>query len=420
MATSKIGTQTAEVGSMAPGVNNRLPPTKLGRVNPDRSRSTFLAVGDNIDVNGRSMLQRRRGYALATSGAAAHSVWGDETEGYCAIGNDLVHLEPAGTGLLPTSVVSGLPELAPISYARMPDGDVVWSNAQRIGRLRGSSSLPLATPRPAVAPSVAAIAGSLPPGRYQLAFTELGPVGESGSTSPVAVTLPANGGLRITGLGQNTMVYMTGPNGDVFTGTFADAGDIVSLSNNGPVLRSLLLADMPAGNVVRHYNGSLLVAVGNLLCFSEPYYYGLFSPSKGYIPFPADITVVEPCVAGVFVCADRTYWLPGGLLDTSPVPVLPYGALPGSGGSMLTPDGEGTVQAFWLSQRGLVIGSPNGTATNVQENALKFGPARAGATLFREQEGVNHIICARQEPARPMGAAAGYFSVETIVKGTEQ
>lgn len=411
--------RSINLGSFAPGVNNRLPPTQLGRTLPDRSKATFLSAGENIDLNGRGYLQRRRGTTLALSGASAHSVWGDETEGYCAIGNDLLHLEPTPSGLTPTTVLSGLPEMAPISYQRMPDGDVVWSNGQHIGRLRGTTAPPLATPRPVVVPTVSAIAGALPAGRYQVALTELGPLGESGSTPPVALTLPANSGIRITGLGAGTQVYMTGPNGDIFNATATDVGDILALTNTGPELRSLLLADMPAGSIVRHYKGSLLVAVGSALVFSEPYYYGLFSPSKGFIPFPAPITVVQPCEAGVFVCADRTYWLAGGLLDTAPVVVLPYGGLQGSGGEVPTPDGQGTQQAFWLSPRGLVIGTPDGAATNVQENALKFGAARAGATLLREQDGAHHILCARQEPARPIGAAKGSFAVETIVKETD-
>ncbi|NDZ11488.1 hypothetical protein C7T35_01420 [Variovorax sp. WS11] len=412
---------TGKLGSMSPGVNNRLEPTQLGRTLPDRSKATYLYAGENIDITGRGYLKRRRGFTLAQSGTAAHSVWGDETEGYLAIGNDLLHLQPDGDDLVPTSVLDDLPELAAISYVRMPDGDVIWSNARRIGRLRGASALPLATPRPSVSPSVSLIAGALPPGRYQLAFTEVGALGESGSTVPVAVEVPENGGIRVTGLGAGTLVYMTGPNGSVFNATFTDAGDIVTLANNGPTLRSLLLADMPAGQVLRHYKGSLLVAAGRLLCFSEPYYYGLFNPSKGYIPFPAPITVVEPCESGVFVCADRTYWLAGGLLDTSPVAVLPYGGLQGSGGSVRTADGADAVtQAFWLSPRGLVIGTPSGNASNVQEHALKFGAARAGATLFREQDGAHHILAARQEAARPAAAAAdAFFPVETIVKDTD-
>lgn len=410
--------RTVNLGTML-GLNNRLSISRLGVAQPRGAEQTYLSAADNVDLKADGFLRRRRGFALALSGAAWHSVWGDETEGYAGVSNDLLHLLPVSVGLVPTSVLSDLPELAPISFARMPDGDVVWSNGHRIGRLRGASALPLATPRPAVVPTVSVIAGALPGGRYQMAFTDVGPLGESGSTPPIAITLPDGGGIRIAGLGPSTRVYMTGPNGSAFNATTSDAGDIVTLANDGAALRSLLLADMPPGSIVRHYKGSLLVAAGPALIISEPYYYGLFSPSKGYIPFPAPITVVEPCETGVFVCADRTYWLAGGLLDTAPAVVLPYGGLQGSGGTMRTTDGKGTQQACWLSPRGLVIGAPDGSATNVQEHALKFGAARAGATLFREQDGAHHILCARQEPARPLGAAQGFFAVDNIVKETD-
>ena len=63
-------------------------------------------------------------------------------------------------------------------------------------------------------------------------------------------------------------------------------------------------------------------------------------------------------------------------------------------------------------------GNGNG-AVAVQESALKFGNARAGATLFREQDGANQILAARQQPARAIGAAQGSPIIESIVKGTQ-
>ncbi|BEP34342.1 hypothetical protein GmRootV59_13160 [Variovorax sp. V59] len=412
--------RAVKLGSMAPGLNNRLPPTQLARTLPDRSKATFLYAGENIDITGRGYLKRREGFAAERRAPATHSVWGDETEGYCAAGNDLLHLVPTESGLAASVVLSGLPELQPISYARMPDGDVIWSNGFDIGRLRGASALLLGTLRPAVAPGAALTTGALAKGRYQVAFTELGPLGESGSTVPVVVDVPADGGgIALSGQGPDTQVYVTGPNGSIFNRIDTD-GDIVSLANTGAPLADLMMADMPPGSIVRHYKGSLLVANGPYLFFSEPYYYALYKPSKGYIPFPAPITVVEPCETGVFVCADRAYWLAGALLDTQPAVVQPYGGLPGSGGSMRTSDGDqATTMAFWLSPRGLVIGTPNGAAANVQESALKFGAASAGATLFREQDGANHILAARQDAARPFAASAAFPAIESIVKGTE-
>ncbi|HZX86379.1 MAG TPA: hypothetical protein VFF19_22600, partial [Reyranella sp.] len=241
-----------------------------------------------------------------------------------------------------------------------------------------------------------------------------------GSTIPLVLEMPEDGGIRIVGLGPDTMTYLTGPNGSVFTGVLPDGGDIVSLAATGPHLRTLLLDDMPVGQVVRHYKGSLLVARGNVLHISEPYYYGLTNSTRRYIAFKGPITVVEPCETGVFVCADQTYWLPGGLDDTQQVTVLRYGALLGSGGHMVTTDGNSqALQVFWLSQRGLVIGSSDGSAVNVQEKALKFGAARAGATLFREQDGAHHILACRQDVAQATTISDSFASMESIVKGTQ-
>ena len=77
------------------------------------------------------------------------------------------------------------------------------------------------------------------------------------------------------------------------------------------------------------------MARGRWLYVSEPYRYGLYNARRGFIPFPSEITVVQPCEDGVYVCADKTYWLPGDPLATTPVVLLPYGALLGSA----TPEG---------------------------------------------------------------------------------
>lgn len=410
--------ETVKLGSMSLGVNNRLPPTQLGRTLPDRSPATYLSAGDNVDLTGRGYLRRRAGSTLQQAGVAAHSVWGDGDEGYMAVGNTLVHLEGVGDSLLSTVVISGLPELARISYERMPDGDVAWSNGFTIGRLRGSVARPLVTLRPSVVPAITLTSGALPEGRYQMAFTAIANGIESGSTTPIQIDVPENGGIAMAGLSPGVRVYMTGPNGAVFN-HIEVVDEIVTLTNTGTELRSLMLADMPPGQVVRWYRGSLLVANGPALCLSEPYVPGLMNASKGYILFPAPITVVEPCEGGVFVCADRTYWLAGALLDAQPVVVLQYGGLLGSGSRMPTNDGDASGQRVcWLSPRGLVVGGSDGSVAAVQEKALKFGRADSGATLFRERDGANRVIATRQNAARPLTAALAFAPMETIVKDT--
>lgn len=147
---------------------------------------------------------------------------------------------------------------------------------------------------------------------------------------------------------------------------------------------------MPAGGSLCHYRGQLLVASGSFLFISEPYRYHSHKPHRGFIPFPAPITVIAPCEDGVFVCADKTYWLGGDLFDGAAVTVAQLGALKNS----LVLDNEYSV-AYWQSPKGLVIGAAGGQIKFPQDAAMDFEPSPAGATWLREREGQKYLVATR-------------------------
>lgn len=151
-------------------------------------------------------------------------------------------------------------------------------------------------------------------------------------------------------------------------------------------------AAMPAGSCLAHYRGQLLVASGTFLYISEPFQYNTRKLHRGFIPFPAPITVIAPCEDGVFICADKTYWLGGDLLEGAPVVVSLLSALKNS----LVLDNERAV-AYWQSQKGLVIGTAGGQIKFPQDEALDFEPAKAGVTWLRERDGQKYVIAARQK-----------------------
>lgn len=401
--------RSVNLGSFSPGVNNRVGPTQLRTVLSDNRTATYLYAADNVDLSDMGRARRRRGFTRSNAAAGCHSLWSDDRGAYGVMAGNLVALEPSPTGLTPTVLRGDMP-LRYTSFARAPDGNVYWSNGIDIGRIADGVAGPLVTASPAAVPSVTLIAGALPPGRYQFAFTVLGTAGESASTTPVAVTLPAAGGIQLGAMQAGTQVYMTGPNGSVFNRTDGSTA-IVALANNGAPCPTLLLAEMPAGQIVREHLGSLLSAAGAVLYISEPYYYGLCNPSRGFIPFPAPITVVEPCETGVFVCADKTYWLPGALDATKPEVVAPYGGLLGSGGSNPT-----TEQVYWQSPRGLVLGSPTGKVSAVQDEVLSFGASPNGASLYREVDGQSHFVTSRFAALPAVLAAQHYLTAETTRK----
>lgn len=366
------------------GLNNRLPFTQMQVSLGRGATAEWLRVAQNIDLTQSGFFRSRQGFVPSVAGAW-HSLWSDDQDAYGVCDGDLTHTNHRT--MARTVVLAGV-GASRVSYARLPDGLVYWTNGTRIGRMAGSVARALVTPTPNPVPVVTATTGGLPPGRYQVCFTALGPDGESASTEPRQVLLPNGGGLSFSGLSADTRIYATGPDGEVFNEIAP--GDYLSLANDGAPCDSFMLDTLPAGDALAHYLGSLLVARGRWLYISEPYRYGLFNVGRGFIPFPAPISIVQPCENGVYVCADKTYWLPGDPLNTTPVVVLPYGALPGSAAF-----DKREQTAYWQGGQGAVIAKPGGAIAVPQDEALTFQPAESGFTWVREQAGDKHLITTR-------------------------
>lgn len=384
-----------KLASFAPGVNNRLAPTQLDTVGENRTSATYLVRADNVDLSAEGRARRRRGTTLSLAGRA-HSLWGDE-RGQCAVlDGNLVSLALSGSTLTPTTIRPGMSG-RPVSYSRGADGEVYWSDQIDIRRISAGVDRPVTTPSLAREPDVTVVQGALRAGQYMLAFTAMSQDGESGSTTPMFVDVPDGGGLLISALpGTPTRVYVSGPNGEVPTLQFVTSATDATVAvhrADGIRCQTLLNSPMPAGQIVRHFLGRMLVASGSILFISEPYNYGIYDGASGYIPFPEPITVVEPTSGGVYVVADMTYFFP--TLSGGPEVALAYGALAGSGGY-----DRRTKTAYWMSVKGLVVADPDGRAKNIQEHALTFGGASRAATLYREADGMRHLLttCADVRP----------------------
>lgn len=366
------------------GLNNRLAPTRMLV-----EAGAFLRGARNVELTADGLLRSRAGYVVAAAGGF-HSAWADGRDAYAVKNDDLVHIDGR---LVQWVAVPGVGN-ARVSYVRAPDGFVYWTNGERIGRLQGATAREIVTPMPNPVPVASAAAGGLPPGRYQVAFTALDADGESPTTEPQQIDLPEGGGITFAGLTGSTRVYATGPDGEVFNEI--PAGDFLTLDNFGAPCATFMLATMPPGRAIAWHKGSLLVARGPYVYVSESYRYGIVNASRAYLPFPAEVTVVQPCEDGVYVCADRTYWIPGDPLDTAPTVVLPFGALRGSN----VFDDESQT-AYWQSPLGVIVAKPGGAVSAPQDAVLTFNAARSGTTLLRNQDGEKHVLAARFDVESP-------------------
>lgn len=282
----------------------------------------LLRSATNVDITAEGRVRRRAGRTAVLAGSNVHSLWSDDRTAFFADGTSLFTLDAA---MAPHALRNDLIVGQPLSFCEA-GGTYYYTGAGLLGMVRDGARLDF-TPTLAATPSLEPTAGALPPGRYQMCFTQTGPAGESAATLPQTIVLDAPGGISIAApvSSYTTLVYMTGPDGEVLgrVGPIHGTLDIVAPPALGARCPTLLMAPMPAGSIVRFSNGRLLVAVGNLLCYSEPFAHGLFNPAKNFIAFPAPVTLVEPCTNGVFIAADRTYWIDGEITQAALQPRLP-------------------------------------------------------------------------------------------------
>ena len=411
-----MSVETTPIGPFA-GMNNRLPDHQLGITERGQRAGDYLRNAVNVDLTDAGTLQRRKGSTLVVPGADCHSLWSDEQGAYYVDGSSL---KTFPTGAL---VRNGLTPGRPVSFVRFPNGDVYWTNSVVLERIRDGVSEPAGLPTPDSTPVVHVDSiGALPAGRYQVSITQVADDGEqSGATWPVAVQIPANtqGALSISGMPSGRKnIYLTAPNGELLF--LAATTTAVSYQiSSPPALREQLptlgFRPMPPGHTVRLYNARLLVADKLGLYYSEPYAPTWHNPLRGYIPL-AGITLVEPMETGVFIATkDRTYWLSGADIsgETNLSEVLPYGAVAGSSARL-----NNTLGVVWYSSRGLVIGSQDGQVKNLQEATTITEHAARAATLYREQDGMRHVVSSLSGSEATSAAASSYFEAELVRKET--
>ena len=396
---------TAPIGPFV-GINNRLPDHQLGVVDRGRKAGDYLRNAVNVDLTAAGTLQRRKGSTLVVPGADCHSLWSDGEQAFYVDGTDLKRFSG---GVVATGLAYG----RPVSFCKAPTGDVIWTDGVRIEAVwKGAVAVPTPNPAPTV---TASGGGALRAGYYQVAITAVDAAGrESGATWPVQVQVADGGRIEITNLpGTLVNIYLSPLNGDMLyhAMTTSASSYIFPLmpSMLGRQLDTVGLVPMPAGRIVRQHNGRLLVADATQLHYSEPYAYWLHHPLRNRIPL-AGLTLVEPVDGGLYLATqDRTYWLPAADVDKpeSLTEILPYGAVAGSAARM-----ENGTDVVWFSSRGMVVGNGQGQVKNVQEETVAVGAAKAGATLYREQDGMRQIVSATTPQGVTRAAASTFMTME--------
>ncbi len=398
------------------GMNNRLPDERLATKD-----GVFLRNAVNVDITSGGTVKRRQATAISLGGTDCHSFWSFGSDAYMVDGAQLYHLRKGPSGVEKAAIADVTPSLQ-MSYTH--DGVAIRaSNGVQSFRVDGSSVSPWAPPVPSWSPVFSTLTGgALPAGVMQFCVSYIASDGSEGPTTiPVSCEVPETGVVSVSNIphlnGYTTALYATQPNDDNLFLVGLPAGTTFSIATKpveGPKPIGLLKAVLPPGHIVRAHNGRMYSATGNTLFYSEPHAPGLFDPISGYIAFPEAITLVEPCVGGVFVSADKTYWLQG---DPSAAPLRVVSDTKAVlGTSSRIPD---TTNVWWMSDMGMVVGTPSGEIELVQDDNVAVESAIVGASLFREQDGMKQMITSLFSPQSTVATARSYMDAEIVRKETQ-
>jgi len=109
----------------------------------------------------------------------------------------------------------------------------------------------------------------------------------------------------------------------------------------------------------------------------------------------------------------ETWWFPGGdISKADAVRLLPYGAVRGTLSKM-----PNSTDLMWFTPRGPVRATQGGEVVALQDQQIAFPEADAGASIWRESNGLRQLISAiTSNPRSPPGAAVAgtYMEAEVI------
>lgn len=259
----------------------------------------------------------------------------------------------------------------------------------------GSSVKAWGTPDVFNQPVVAAVAGGLLAGHYQVAMTYTDQWGREGGTDkPVVLYVPDNGGVQVTvgaiPAGCVANIYMGAVNGSTLflqgTRTAAGIVTISTMRDDTTQCETVLLrAPQPATRMATH-NGVVLMAKGGTLSMTRPMQPHLVSRARGFVQYADDIGDVMSDGVAVFVSADKCYALTNVETDgIEQATVLEFPAIAGT--STQLPDGR----VAWMTRYGQAI-SKNGDLELPNRQTFAPSPAASGAAGVIDTNGNQLIV----------------------------
>lgn len=426
---AKVGSERSASLSSFLGLDNRRPDFKLHTKDGE-----FLRAAANVDISDAQTVKRRQGTTRVISGSKCHSLWTDYKTGTSLyVDGGTLYQVRASTGGDPERAViaSGVGD-RPLSYAGI-DEEIIFSDGLSIRTIVSGTGVArqFGLDAPAVLPTLTANSagtGSLVAGVYGVSIAYRNEWNEiSGMPDTIYIDVPERGSITVGGLPTSwptgvieLLVYAAPAAAQTLyraarLAAPASSTVLTSITSSGAVANTLGFIPLPAGSILRYWGSRMYSAAGDTLWFSRPFSPALCNPGRDYIQLLAPITVMEPCDNGLFIVADRTYWLSDDPEKATLVTVSPLKGLAYSSGAF---DVDNKPRCYWMTDHGLVIGSPDGSIELAQDEHVFMERGLVGASLFRESDGARQIISSVFGAGQSVTAARSYMDAEIVRKGT--
>lgn len=384
-----------------------------------------VRVAENVILHNDGGFDLRAGATLSLSLAGVRSMWqtADGSLTLCAAGTTLYKLDGTADDPIATSIAT-LGGTGHVRYAELAGnvyvscGDILRIAPDGVVTRPGVASLM------GTGPSLSTTTGALPAGTYGVAFSAVNSRGEESGLSDVEyIVLASPGGILVdlpdTAPGEATSyrIYRSAQNGGddlrlVDTIPCA-ASYTIAGGETGRLAVNYMLDLLPAGNEIAGYKGRLYSALGSYLFYSPPFNHGLCNMREGFIPFPAEITMVQPVEGGIFVgTRANIYFLSG-----NGPGAFQLERAAANGAFMHSPRlvdakmfNEKLVDTakhvgLWLSPLGYQLGLPSGAVASPQADRMLIADVERAPTLAFLLGGVRQVVSALETVTLGNGGA---------------
>lgn len=254
--------------------------------------------------------------------------------------------------------------------------------------------------------------GNFPPGIYKIAVTSLEGGVESGC-SPMTITLGEGQGIRVNVQDNRACrLYSSVANSStLYHQGVARSTNLLSLPVDDTArLITGELEPLPFCNILESHNAIIVGAYERFVFHTKPMLSHLHHPEEDYLQFSEPVTIVAAVTGGLYVCADKTYFITGiGSNEMTQRVVQDFGAVAGT--LVKLPDGS----ASWFCKYGQVIARSDGSIELINRASYAPSIANDGAAGYLEHNGNQMIVTTmRGEPSCSGLKSSDYWDLEVI------